>query len=99
MCIRDSLCQAPIDNLDSRIALVRRLQAATRKLTSLLLDQIFVRRCCKASPLVGAGAIAGCVSGLFGVASNSSNPEKEKFFSTGWMASRDLPLLRTDRQM
>ena len=29
-----SLCQAPMDNLDSRIALVRRLQAATRKLTS-----------------------------------------------------------------
>ena len=80
-----------MDNLDSRIALVRRLQAATHKLTSRS------ARYCKASSLVRAGAIAGCVSGLFGVASNSSYPEKEKFVSTGPIASRDLRLSRTDK--
>ena len=48
--------------------------------------------------LSGAGAIAGCVSGLFGVASNSSDPEEEKFFSPGRMASRDLPLSGTHIQ-
>ena len=36
------------------------------------------------------------ISGLFGVASNSSDPENGKFFSTGRMASRDLPLSRMD---
>ena len=41
-------------------------------------------------------AIAGYVSGLFGVASNSSDPENGNFFNTGRMASRDLPLSRMD---
>ena len=59
-------------NLDSQIALVRRLLAAARKLLDL------IGSCAIAKRLLwsGAGTIAGCVSGLFGVASNSSDPEK-----------------------
>ena len=67
-----------MNNLDSRIGLVRRLQAAKYKLTSR--SNFLSRAIAKRLLLSGAGAIAGCVSGLFGVASNSSDPEKEKFF-------------------
>ena len=86
-----------MNNLDSRIALVRHLQAATRKLTSrsnfcpaLLQSASFSSPC-------SAGTIAGCVNGLSCVACNSSDPEKGKVFSTGRRASRDLPLSRTDK--
>ena len=87
-----------MDNLGSRIVLVCRLQAATHKFTSRSNFCPALLQSFSFSPGL-VPLLVVHVSGLFGVTSNSSDSEKEKFFSTGRLASRDLPLSRTDRQM